>query len=670
MIRKEKLPELLCPAGDFECLKAAVEAGADAVYVGGLRFGARAFAKNFDIDELRRAVNYCHLFSVKLYVTVNTLIFDKEMAEALEYCAELYRIGVDAVICQDLGLISALRSAIPSLEIHASTQMSVHNTPGADLAYSLGCKRVVLARELSLRDIRHTTESCAAETEVFLHGALCVCHSGQCLFSSLVGGRSGNRGECAQPCRLPYNGAYPLSLCDLSLAGHINELIDSGVSSLKIEGRMKSASYVYTVTKIYRRLLDERRGANKKECELLRAAFSRGGFTDGYFVGRLSDMTGVRSEDDKRLSRQVSDTLPPFTGKLRVRAYAKIKLGEPSELTLYANGKSYTARGDIPRAAISSPLDSGAVCARLAKTGETPLLLSCEDVRLELDDGVNMSPSALNALRRAACDGFISCERPLGDVVLPPCEKYPTRIAGSTALFLCPAVISELDGRILSSFDAVFVPLFSKEAEEGKYGVYIPPVVFDSELDELRERLSLMKKIGVSRALASNISHLNILREYGFSIVGDMRLNVTNKYAMAAISALGAYDTVLSAELNLPRARDVGGRVAVYGRIPLMLTERCYMRSGKNCDKCSEGALVDRRGARFPIINEYKHRNLILNSSVTYMADKEDELCSYGVNSRHFIFSTEGARQIADVHLAYFGGGDYIPESIRRIGVK
>ena len=248
MKRKNSLPELLAPAGNFECLIAAVAAGADAIYVGGKRFGARAYAKNFDSEELARAVSYCHLHGVKLYVTLNTLIEDGEMSDAISYAAELYNIGVDALIIADVGAISEIRRKIPNLELHASTQMSVHSTSGAEAAYELGCTRVVLARELSLSDIKSVTEKCRAEVEVFVHGALCVCHSGQCLFSSLVGGRSGNRGECAQPCRLPYNnGKYPLSLKDMSLASHIEELIDSGVASLKVEGRMKSPSYVYTV---------------------------------------------------------------------------------------------------------------------------------------------------------------------------------------------------------------------------------------------------------------------------------------------------------------------------------------------------------------------------------------------------------------------------------------
>ena len=353
---------MLAPAGDMECLYAAVAAGADAIYVGGKRFGARAFAKNFEIDELSSAVRYCHLHGVKLYVTLNTLIEDKEMADAVSYAAELYRIGVDALIVADLGVMSAIRRYVPDLELHASTQMSVHNSAGVKAAGDLGATRVVLARELSYLDICSAVENSPCEIEVFLHGALCVCYSGQCLFSSLVGGRSGNRGECAQPCRLPYNnGKYPLSLKDLSLAEHIPALIKSGVASLKIEGRMKSPDYVYTVVSIYRRLLDEGRGATVAECEALRRVFSRGGFTDGYFVGKTEKgMLGVRSDSDKQDSRTLeARKFEPI--KHPVVARVTLRLGEPAEMTLTDGIKTVTVYGGTPAVAENAPLTEESV---------------------------------------------------------------------------------------------------------------------------------------------------------------------------------------------------------------------------------------------------------------------------------------------------------------------
>lgn len=298
-----KKPELLSPAGSPEALRAAVLGGADAVYIGGTAFNARINATNFDIDEIKNAVEYCHKKGVRLHVAVNTLILDREMKSALEYIKELYICGVDAIICADMGLAREIHKNFPGLELHASTQMSGHNSEAAKLLGDMGFKRMVCAREMSRDDISELCRRSPIDIEMFIHGAICVCHSGQCLMSSLIGGRSGNRGLCAQPCRMQYNSDYPLSIKDMCLAEHITEILSLGVSSLKIEGRMKSPEYVYGVTSIYRRLIDEGRNATEREMDRLRDLFSRSGFTDGYFTKKISGkMNGIRSEADKRAS--------------------------------------------------------------------------------------------------------------------------------------------------------------------------------------------------------------------------------------------------------------------------------------------------------------------------------------------------------------------------------
>lgn len=675
MKRKEKLPELLSPAGDFECLVAAVAAGADAIYVGGKRFGARAYAKNFDIEELSRAVSYCHLHGVRLYVTVNTLVFDREMKELVEYAKELYRIGVDALIIADVGAIAEIRRRIPGLELHASTQMSVHNLLGADAAAELGCSRVVLARELSFKDIVSITESSAAEIEVFLHGALCVCHSGQCLFSSLVGGRSGNRGECAQPCRLPYNGKYPLSLKDLSLAGHIKELIDSGVSSLKIEGRMKSPSYVCTVTKIYRRLLDEGRNATESEERLLKQAFSRGGFTDGYFIRKTdSPMTGVRSRTDKNETKELAE-LKFEPQKIKVRAVAELRLGKPAYLSLVGERRSVSVFGATPRPAESSPLTKEAVAARLSKMGNTYLSLSPEDVELTLDEGINLSPGEINALRRLAAEKFEDFSReeiPSEDFVekTPP---EPTEQNITTALFLNSEEMLRAvrkNAELLDSFSFAFVSLFSSdEALSFARGAYIPPVICESEMGEVEKRLEKMAALGVKNVLVSNIGAVLLAQKFGLTPIGDFRLNITNKYSKNEYRRLGVKQSVLSPELTLPMARDIGGGLIVYGRIPLMITERCFIFENFGCDECGKAVLIDRRGERFPMLREYKHRNLILNSAFTYMGDRKDMLTKNRINASHFIFTTESAEEIISSLFAYKKGLP-LSGSVRRIGKR
>ncbi|MBO5316356.1 MAG: U32 family peptidase [Clostridia bacterium] len=665
MKRKNSLPELLAPAGSFDALVAAVEGGADAVYVGGKRFGARAYAKNFDNDELARAVRYCHIHGAKLYVTVNTLVLDLEMKEVVEYAAFLWKIGVDALIIADLGAIREIRRYVPGLPLHASTQMSVHNSLGADEAYALGCERVVLARECSLADITEITAKSKPEIEVFLHGALCVCHSGQCLFSSMVGGRSGNRGECAQPCRLPFvGGKYPLSLKDLSYAAHIPALIESGVASLKIEGRMKSPTYVYTVTSIFRRLLDEGRGATAEEWEALKRAFSRGGFTDGYLKGKPQSVElGIRSEENKAESRENEKEFVPKRKK--VFSTVKILRSTPAEMTLSdGEGKEVTVFGQIPAEAENSPLTESGVKDRLSKMGNTFLALAPEDITLTLDDGLNLPPSALNALRRAAADAFEDTSRAeiSVDYTLPVFSLGARKMTTAQFLGMNSTVSKDVRG-----FDAIFVSLFAED-KTGANGVYLPPVIMESELSQVREALSAIDKEKIKYALVSNIGQIALAKEFSLDIVCDFRLNVTNRFAYKTLSEMGALHIILSPEITLPQARDIGGGVIVYGRIPLMITERCFMKDNGGCSRCSNVSLEDRMGERFPMIREFEHRSLILNSKITYMGDRRQLLDKNRIGSYHFIFSTENEEKIKTALLSFKSGKPLSDRDVRRVG--
>ncbi len=673
MAKNEKLPELLCPAGNFECLVAAVSAGADAVYVGGKRFGARAFAKNFDIEELARAAVYCRLHGVKLYVTVNTLVDDKEFPELISYAAELYRIGVSALIIADLGAISEIRRCVPKLELHASTQMSVHNTAGAVAAKNLGVSRVVVARELPLSEIKSIVSQSGCEIEVFLHGALCVSYSGQCLFSSLVGGRSGNRGECAQPCRLPYNGKYPISLKDLSLADHIPALIESGVASLKIEGRMKSADYVYTVTKIYRALLDEGRAANAEEKEALRRAFSRGGFTDAYFKGKPQlPMTGIRSEGDKEDSR-ATEARSYEPQRVKVRAKVDIHLGEPSKMTLFNSERCVTAEGAVPVTAENAPLLDEPTRARLSKMGNTYLSLTPEDIELSLDEGVNLAPSALNALRRLAAEKFESVSRELPEFEYSP-RRYPRADARpvTTAKFFSESAYlaaKNAAGGTSEYIDIPFIPLFSSEESlSHDVGVYLPPIIFDSETEEVKAALKKAKSRGVMYALVGNLGQIELAKSFGITPFGDFRLNVTNSHSAAVYRELGIEHTVLSPELTLPKARDIGGSVITYGRVPLMITERCFMKESFGCKNCGNATLTDRRGEKFPMIREFQHRNIILNSVPTYLGDRAAELTANRISSRHLLFTVESGEEILRVLKAHNRGEPLSGGKVRRAG--
>ena len=652
----------------MECLLAAVEGGADAVYIGGKSFGARAYAKNFEIAEIEEAVRYCHLFGVRLYVTVNTLVDDKEMPSLIEYATALYIAGVDAIIIADLGAARMIRKYLPDLELHASTQMSIHNTEGVITAQTLGCNRAVVARELTLLDIQRIVDDSPLEIEMFLHGAMCVSHSGQCLFSSLVGGRSGNRGECAQPCRLPYGGGkYPISLKDMCLANHIPEIIDSGVASLKIEGRMKSPTYVYTVTKIYRRLLDERRRPTDAEYRELLLAFNRGGFTDGYLTGKINEgMTGVREATEGLRERTFERK------KKRIAASVRIVTGEPVSLTLRDGDKEATVRGDIPETAETAPLTEESVSERLRKMGNTDYLLLPDDLEITLGRGLNLSPRALNQLRRDAVDALSIAHRPAVTIVYNEPRVKPCGARESTAQFLSADAYLEYKralGDRADSFDITFVPLFSPDdALSLSNGVYLPPVVKDSEMDEVKRQLEKAQKLGVLYTLVGNISQIGLSLDLGMTPLGDFRLNVTNSSTRDALAELGLSHIILSPELTLPKARDIGGSVIVYGRVPLMLTERCFIKENFGCDKCGRASLTDRRGEKFPIIREYNHRNLILNSRLTYMGDKRDELRGAGLLASHFIFSVESAREISGAVDAFRRGAQLLGTDVRRVG--
>ena len=665
MRRETRLPELLAPAGSEEAFCAALAAGADAIYLGGKQFSARAYAENFDDETLARCLAAAHARGVRVYVTVNTLLYEPELADAVRYAETLCRLGVDGMITTDVGLADYLREHLPQLPLHASTQLSLHSTPGAVEVSDLGFTQIVLARELSEENIRSAVEHAPAPVEVFIHGALCVSHSGQCLFSSLVGGRSGNRGECAQPCRLPAkDGSYPLSLKDLCLARHIPALIDAGVACLKIEGRMKQPAYVGRVTAIYRRLLDERRAATDAEYRELEGIFSRSGFTDGYFTGKPeSAMTGIRREQDKDESR-AAIYHPPCLPPVSLVAEAEIVAGRPATLCLTRpDGASVRVTGETPAPARSSPLTPEGVKTRLGKCGGTPYILPPEHIRLTLGEGLNLSPASLNALRRAALDKLSGArdEIPL----LPAPEKVTAGFSGpeNSALFFSAATYAAL-GEERDFFSVVFVPLWEYDTlENPPVGVWLPPVITDKEEPEIRHLLDKAKAHGATHALAGNPGQVKFAREAGFTVFGDFRLNILNSRAAAYWHRHGVADAVLSPELTPAGMRDIGGRAIVYGRIPLMLTERCYMKPLGGCARCGEVPLTDRTGAEFPLVRIPPHRNLLLNSVPTYVGDRRD-LIPAGVRA-HFIFTTETPDECRRV-LAAYRRGEPIPGAYRR----
>ena len=593
-----KLPELLAPAGSPAALRAAVSAGADAVYLGAKAFNARNGAANFSSGELAECTAFAHSRGVRVYVTLNTLVYDRECADFIKTAADARAAGCDGFIITDLGAAGLLAEYFPDVPLHASTQMSIHSSGAAAALRSLGVSRVVLARELSLSDIRSFTRNLPdIEAEIFVHGALCVCHSGQCLFSSFVGGRSGNRGECAQPCRLPYRRdgktVYPLSLKDLCLAEHIPELLDSGVSSLKIEGRMKSPGYVAAVVSVWRRLLDERRNATPAEMEYLEKVFSRSGFTDAYFTGRISrSMLGTRTETQK-----------------------------------------------------DSPLPS-------------PLYPQPSD-RDRLNPIEKPIPASVNGLP----DRF-------------PNNFSADRVSQKTAVIFRPAQYTQ---KAASFFDLSYIPLeyYAEAASLGSVprGVMLPPVIRDSETREIEKMLKAAVSLGATDLLVNNLSHLQLALGSGMRVHGGHMLNICNSGSAGRVIDLGFSDFILSPELTLPRIRDIGGpsSVIVYGRVPLMITEKCVGKECSGCRQCGLDAniLTDRRGVGFPVLRAWPHRSQIFNSVPIWMADRDRQLREYGIKRKVFLFSVESPDEVDSVIKAEITGAPPPDRSgFRRIAVK
>lgn len=614
--------EILAPAGAFESVKAAACTGASAVYIGAQRFSARASATNFDEDEIIKAVRYCHERGIKLYLAINTLIRDNELSAAVETVSLACRAGVDALIVQDLGFAATVRKLAPDMPLHASTQMSVHTPGGAKLLYALGFKRVVLARELSKNEIAEIISSCPVETEVFVHGALCMCVSGQCQFSALLGGRSGNRGRCAQPCRLPFsldngsgNGAA-LSLKDLSLLEHIKELESMGVTSAKIEGRMKRPEYVAAATDACFSALN---GMLDEQTEnRLESVFSRSGFTDGYYQGKIdNNMFGVRSKEnvtaaDSKLFSQLKTLYKDERQHLPLKLKFSLKRGEKARLEAQSGDYRAVAEGEIPEAAVKVSLGKEKALAQLKKTGGTPFAIN--DIELDIDDGLAFSLSAINAMRRECLDSLTNQygETPVKEFKAFTQKKitpYRTKKNLEIRVRLTSCDIPQE----LSDCELVYVPLFSADKdishllEQGfNLGVEVPRMIFGKESAVVR-RLDETKALGVKHALVSNIGAIPLAKNAGFTVHGSFALNAFNTPALDKFSQIGVEDIELSQELTSEQMACLGGNikrgVVSCGRMPLMITRACPAKNGgQDCRSCNKHRyIIDRKRNKLPL---------------------------------------------------------------------
>ena len=674
--------ELLAPAGSMEALRAAVCNGADAVYLGADTFNARINARNFSAADLQEAVVYCHVRGVKVHLTLNTLVLDREMPRAAELIRLAASCGVDAFIVQDLGVVSLCRQLAPDVPIHASTQMSIHSLEGVMEAAALGCSRVVLARELPAEEIAHICKKSPVEIEVFVHGALCMCYSGQCYLSSVIGRRSGNRGQCAQPCRLPYgygrfeSTRYPLSLKDNCLAGELDELRRMGVASIKIEGRMKRPEYVAIVTRAYRTVLN---GGKLTQADLqeLETAFSRQGFTDGYFKGQTgSDMFGRRqeSEDTAGLFASARATYEQGeTQRIGVRFYAMIHRGQPARLAVEdPDGNLCRTYGPVPEQAVYRSLTAQDLEQQLKKTGGTPYL--CTSVRSSLDPDLMLPASAINAMRR---DVIAELTAKRGRAEKPHLNAYdePPRydgISGEPQLTVAVRTADQITSRMLSMKPTVlYVPLSElvehpelrqRVGVETQLAAILPRVIWSGELVPIARQLRTVYDMGVRQVLAGNLGQLHIARAAGFAVRGDFGLNIVNSRAMRYLREQGLDSQLLSFELTLPQIRDISkavpAEVLIYGRLPLMLMENCVIKNRTGTCTCQTGTvrLVDRVGEEFPIVKDPGTcRNVLLNGKKLYLLDKKDAFRGMGLWALRLQFTTENPSEIDKVLMDYQG---------------
>ena len=691
--------ELLSPAGHWEAMTAAVQNGADAVYLGCGGLNARRGAKNFTREQLPEAAGYCHLRGVKVYLTLNTLLSDREFSQAEELLRLASRCGVDGVIVQDWGLAALARAIVPELPLHASTQMTVHNLAGVEKAAALGMKCVVLARELSGEDVRFICERSPVAVEIFAHGALCMCWSGQCAMSAMIGQRSGNRGLCAQPCRLPYRFdggeiGYPLSLKDACLASHLRELRDMGVSILKLEGRMKRAEYVAVVTRIYARLLREDREPTRDELEELALAFSRDGFTEGYWDGRPGpDMFGTRKEKTPEPSalfraakaayeRENLRTVPvALTAEIREGKASRLEASDP-------DGHTAVSEGPVPEAARNRALEPEEVKTRLAKTGGT--VFRASEIRLSLGQGLSLSAGAVNALRRDALERLreIRCAPPERREQAAPampedtCSGMEPRFTVSLAradqltnalLALKPAVVY-LPAERMEQFD----PRILERYPEMEFCAALPRICKDREEPELRPLLKLAKERGCASLAVQNIGQTEIAGKLGFTARGDFGLNVYNSRSLEALKAWGLVSACVSFELRHEQIRDLKKTLdceaIVYGRLPLMITENCLIsNAGRGCPvrkgaavPCGEiHMLTDRKKEDFPVLPVFGCRSEIENGRTLFLAGKP-EFRRCGLKFARLRFTTESPGECVRVLERYLDLRQDAPERLTR----
>lgn len=697
--------ELLAPAGNLEIFKGVIESGADAVYVGGSMFGARAYANNFTEDELLEAIDFAHLRGVKVYLTVNTLIKNSEFSKLYDYLLPYYKRGLDAVIVQDIGVVKAIHEYFPSLEIHTSTQMTVTGADGVRFLSQFGVTRVVMAREVSLAEMKRIHEETGMELEAFVHGALCYSYSGQCLFSSILGGRSGNRGRCAQPCRLPYTvegkkDEYILSLKDMCGIKALDKLHDAGVYSLKIEGRMKQLEYACGVVKYYRSYIDSMKPVTDADYDRIKALGNRCGFTDRYYFDHNgSDMVTYVKPNFVSNAAEPS----PEKRKLSIEGELVLREGEPGSLTVKRGDVTYKASIEPVSAALKAPLDKKAAIDRINKTGDTDFEFS--HIKAQIGENVFVPNGALNKLRRDAISGL--CDKLLKKYyrndaryadISSMCE-LPEHVVKSDAAHedgavnakdyttICSCMTrAQLDTLIsYDCFDVFYLDfdmydrktLIQQFADDVKCltkrnkKVYLMlPTIFRADSSDYFVSIAKeLDKVSFDGFVVKNYEELYLTENLftGRKVILDHNMYTFNDVSKSAFFEHGVSGDTVPLELNsreIMHRNNIGSQMIVYGYYPLMTTANCVHKNTKGCDKKQKLIyLKDRYNKSFAVCNNCKEcYNTIYNSLPTMLTKNISKLKEAGIRSFRYSFTIETPKQIKavmDDKVAEYTNGHY-----------
>ena len=697
--------ELLAPAGNLEIFKGVIESGADAVYVGGSMFGARAYANNFTEEELLEAIDFAHLRGVKVYLTVNTLIKNSEFSKLYDYLLPYYKRGLDAVIVQDLGVVKAIHEYFPSMEIHTSTQMTVTGADGVRFLSQFGVTRVVMAREVSLAEMKRIHEETGMELEAFVHGALCYSYSGQCLFSSILGGRSGNRGRCAQPCRLPYTvegkkDEYILSLKDMCGIKALDKLHDAGVYSLKIEGRMKQLEYACGVVKYYRSYIDSKKPVSDADYDRIKAPGNRCGFTDRYYFDHNgSDMVTYVKPNFVSNAAEPS----PEKRKLSIEGELVLREGEPGSLTVKRGDVTYKASIEPVSAALKAPLDKKAAIDRINKTGDTDFEFS--HIKAQIGENVFVPNGALNKLRRDAisglCDKLLKkyyrndaryvdissmCELPEHVVKSDAAHEYGAVNAKDYTTICSCMTRAQLDTLIgYECFDVFYLDfdmydrktLIQQFADDVKSltkrnkKVYLMlPTIFRADSSDYFVSIAKeLDKVSFEGFVVKNYEEIYLTENLftGKKVILDHNMYTFNDVSKSAFFEHGVSGDTVPLELNsreIMHRNNIGSQMVVYGYYPLMTTANCVHKNTKGCDKKQKLIyLKDRYNKSFAVCNNCKEcYNTIYNSLPTMLIKNINKLKEAGIRSFRYSFTIETPKQIKavmDDKVAEYTNGHY-----------